>query len=142
MTVGAPDGPSRAQYRNLQTALLGLLPIAIFEVSRMGDLERAAAAQRAVDGIAGRADGMLFPGGAKGGRRGGRTARREGTSVLAEVARGMAVLAHNPGGVTSLGIHACAIAHSGCPAGDKPSPVHPAFGRAVVVDDEQEGNTE
>lgn len=72
-------------------------------------------------GLVSMADSMMFPSRFKGAKKG----RAELASNL--YARGLAVLAYEPGGVTLFGAHFCTAPHDGCPADWTPrEPLHVA----------------
>ena len=87
---------------NLRLALLALIPLAIAELRRTTFAERRVLAEQAARTVAEKADQMMFAAGKQSG-------------VLGPLAQGMAALAYQPGGVTALGVHACAHPHPGCP---------------------------
>ncbi|MEV1178594.1 hypothetical protein [Nonomuraea sp. NPDC049784] len=106
----APSPGKEAQLEPwmLQTPLLALVPQAIHEMRPLSFAERQAIATECSQTIAERSDRLMFP--TPGGKPSG---------VLAALARGFAAAAYQPGGITTLGIHACVFAHPGCPALDE-----------------------
>lgn len=101
-------GPEDAFYGNVQAALAGLVPLAVADLARTTFEERAAYAEGAVELIAGHADQLMFA-----------SSRSKPTGVLSAIARSLAVLAYQPGGVTALGVHACTRPHPGCAASSR-----------------------
>ena len=92
----------------LRTFLLGLVPLAIAEQQGATDEDIEATRARCLDLIASHGDALQF---------GGRY-RAESRTALAKA---IALLARQPGGITQFGIHACTHEHEFCP-GDKSSP--------------------
>ena len=92
-------------YANLREALAALVPMGIAELRGSTFEQRRRHIEGCADLIACKADGMMFSG-----------KKRQPTGVLPAIVRGMAVLAYQPGGVTALGVHACADPHPWCPA--------------------------
>ncbi|GGS85238.1 hypothetical protein GCM10010156_49820 [Planobispora rosea] len=88
----------------LHLSLLGLIPLAIVELSGASTEQRQTVAAAAADAIASRADQMLFP-----------APKAKPSGVLAHLARGLAAAAYQPGGITALGLHVCLYAHPYCP---------------------------
>jgi hypothetical protein len=88
---------------NMRYALEGLIPLHIAEMRNLPINVRRDRAARDGRLLASDADKLLYAPG-----------RRPG--VLPALARGMAALAYQPGGVTAVGIHACAHPHPYCPA--------------------------
>ncbi|WP_433259245.1 hypothetical protein ACQPYK_49610 (plasmid) [Streptosporangium sp. CA-135522] len=96
----------------LRLALLGLLPLLIAEFKNTTFEERRDPAAADAQTIASRADQLMFP-----------DPKAKLSGVLTSIARGLAIGAYQPGGITVLGIHACVYAHPHCPAtpGERPS---------------------
>lgn len=88
----------------LREALAGLVPLAIAELRGTTFEQRRERVAGTADLIASSADEMMF------------NSRKKPTGVLAAIALGIAVGAYQPGGVTVLGLHACAHPHPWCPA--------------------------
>jgi hypothetical protein len=98
----------RAQDAQLMMVLGGMVPLAAAEITRWSPVRRDAEAVRAADVIASSADALRG--------EGDRDAPR-GT-VLAALARGIALGSLLPGGVTFGGQHWCTLPHKGCPSGN------------------------
>jgi hypothetical protein len=95
---------------NLSEALAALVPLAIAELRGTTFEQRRARVAGAADLIASSADQMMFGKGKK------------ATGVLAAIVNGVAVGAYQPGGISVLGVHACAHPHPWCPASARRSP--------------------
>lgn len=118
----------KEQRQTIQDALAALTPLHIAELSRLDDQERQAQAQEDARQIAERAD-TLF--------RSGKWRPKPGGGALNSIARGIANLAYQAGGVTAVGIHACVQAHEDCPAGnvDAAKPLR-AWGFVRIIDEQ------
>src|SRR5437868_6723969 len=93
-------------YRNIRAALEFLVPMNIAEIRSLSFEERRARAAQDGQIIAEHADKLMY-------------APRKQPGVLPALARGMAALAYQPGGVQAAGIHACVHPHPGCPVSTK-----------------------
>lgn len=100
------NDPLAGVRANTRLALAALIPPEIAELRGWTFEERQRHIAGAVELIGGEADQMMFAS-----NRG-----RKPSGVLPALVRGMAVLAYQPGGVTVLGVHACAVPHPWCPA--------------------------
>ncbi|MBB2914900.1 hypothetical protein FHS43_006212 [Streptosporangium becharense] len=89
---------------SLREALATLVPLNIAALRGTTFEQRRERVAGAADLIAGKADQMMFGTG------------KTATGVLSALAMGIAVGAYQPGGVTVLGVHACADPHPWCPA--------------------------
>ena len=98
----SPD-PWRAHGLLLAT-LDASVPLHIMKIRNWPFWVRKDYAQGALDAIASAGDTLMY-----GGKRG------EAAEVFNHLARGLAVLACAPGGVTFAGIHWCAFPHPRCP---------------------------
>ncbi|QFG25437.1 hypothetical protein [Actinomadura sp. WMMB 499] len=101
----------------IRDALLMLTPLAILEMRVVPFETRKEIASEAADIIASKADQLMYTPG-------------KNPGVLGHLARGFAALAYQEGGVTALGLHACAEPHIECPG----SGHHPVFGLVCEVD--------
>ncbi|WP_329242829.1 hypothetical protein OG417_44810 [Actinoallomurus sp. NBC_01490] len=101
---GDEGGPAYRRIRqNIQVALEGLIPLHIAEMRNHSFETRKELAEADGQRIASHADKLLYTPGKR-------------PRVLSALARGIAALAYQPGGITTLGIHACAHPHPQCPA--------------------------
>lgn len=92
-----------AQHETLVIALEAAVPLHIIELSNRTPEQRAAIAQRSADEVACRGDILQF----------GSKKRGAVADVFNHLARGIAVLAFQPGGVTFAGHHWC-TSHALC----------------------------
>lgn len=90
-----------------------LVPLYIAELQGSTFEERKSMAPSIVDLVAHKADEMMYA---------PRKALKRKSSVLSAIAKGIAIMAYQPGGVTLLGIHACVYSHLGCPGVQTPPP--------------------
>jgi hypothetical protein len=91
-------------YGNTQIALSGLVPLRILELRGTSFEQRRELVAGAAELIGSRADEMMF------------ASHRKSSGVFSTLVGAFAVLAFQPGGVTALGVHACAFPHPWCPA--------------------------
>lgn len=111
--------------RDVQGGLAFLVPITIAEFRPLTVEARMVRAGEDSSNIAHNADQLI---------RGQADRRSRKNSVLASVARAMAIGAFNPGGITFLGVHACDEPHEDCPGGNlKPGDAHPVLGKAHIL---------
>ncbi|SEM82464.1 hypothetical protein [Streptacidiphilus jiangxiensis] len=98
-------GARHAQPPSLSIHLLTALPIAIWEQRELipSSPEYERLRREAANMIASHGDDLQFGG-------------RHAAATAASLARGLALLAGAPGGVTFAGVHACLEDHEGCPA--------------------------
>ena len=87
----------------------GMVPLAVFEVSRWSSVRQEAEMARSGELIASSADDLGVVGDHLGRRNSPQGA------VLTALARGIAVGSLRPGGVTFAGRHWCSAAHEDCP---------------------------
>ncbi|WNI17559.1 hypothetical protein [Actinacidiphila sp. ITFR-21] len=85
-------------------ALVGLVPLRIWELRDASELEIGVLAKECSALIASGADAFMF-----------QKQQQKPTGVLAALATAFAVLARVEGGITHLGVHACLEPHAGCP---------------------------
>lgn len=97
--MAAPGHPT------LPIALEAAVPLHIMKIRDWPYERRVRYAEGASDAIAGQGDVLMY-----GGRRG------EAAAVFNHTARGLAVLACQPGGVRFAGVHWCAWPHPRCPS--------------------------
>lgn len=109
LVVAAPDssgaagsGHAAALPHGFVDLLLMMVPLCIAEMQAWSDERLEAARHASVQLITSHGDDLQF-----GGRHRG--------AALAATARGLALGARAPGGITALGIHACTRPHEGCP---------------------------
>jgi hypothetical protein len=79
------------------------VPLHILELRRWSPERRAAAAADAATTIGSHGDALLFGG-------------RQCAETFNALALGLALLAHQPGGVAFAGEHWCTDPHAGCPS--------------------------
>lgn len=92
-------------WENVGHALVGLIPLRIWELRATGEAELMELSVKAADVIGSRGDEFQFP-----------SRRGRPTGVLAELATGFAAVALlADGGITAIGVHACFYEHDGCP---------------------------
>jgi hypothetical protein len=95
----------RDEFDVLMTTLELAVPLHLFEQAGWDDARRLAAAAEAADTVASHGDDLQFRG-------------KYCAQAFNALARGLAVLAAAPGGVTFRGRHWCTRPHSGCPRGE------------------------
>jgi hypothetical protein len=88
--------------RRIRDALVALVPMRIAELRSTTFEQRKKLSEGITDIIASQADQLMF-------------ASHKSPGVLPKLVTGVAVLAYQPGGVTTLGFHACVYPHPGCP---------------------------
>lgn len=92
-------------FPGLLIALEAAVPLEIASVRNWSLEHRQIAAAEAGDAISGHGDALMFGSGKRG----------ETAGVFTQLARGLAIGACNPGGVTFAGMHWCAWSHPHCP---------------------------
>jgi hypothetical protein len=100
-----------AQAALLQDALSAAVPLWILELRQSTFEQRAALAAKACDVIASQGDIILYRSSKKG----------ETAKAFNELAKGLAVLAYQPGGVEIFGLHFC-VNHDECLAAINAAP--------------------
>lgn len=108
---------------NMRTALIGLIPLWIAELAILPAESRYDRCAGDADNIAQNADRLLYPEGR----------RMQDSGVLNSVARGLALGAFQPGGVTLVRIHACVEPHEDCPGLNKSGSVPRKTGYVLLM---------
>ncbi|WP_424862988.1 hypothetical protein [Streptomyces sp. MMS24-I29] len=102
--VPNPQFDDNEFWDNVRHALVGLVPLRIWELRTAGDAALIELSRNAAAVTGSRGDQFQFP------------QRRRSSGVLAELATGFAAAARlADGGITALGVHACFYPHEGCP---------------------------
>lgn len=94
--------PSLGAASLLATSLQLAVPLTIWQMRTMEPAQIREVAAGCADVIAAHGDDLLYGG-------------RDCAPAFNALARGLAALAHQPGGVTFADLHWCVTAHEGCP---------------------------
>jgi len=104
--AAADVGQEAEAIERLFLILDGLIAIRLAEIAALSDDDRQRLAQQAGDELAAGADRLTAPGNFDD--------RRERARALAALANGIAIGAHQPGGITWAGRHWCNAPHLDC----------------------------
>lgn len=100
--MSALSGAHAGQLDALAITLQLAVPLQMWELRHCDDQQRVAMAAAAADVVASHGDDLQFGG-------------RHCAEAFNALARGLAIGAHQPGGITFRGLHWCTSAHEGCP---------------------------